>query len=231
MIRSHFVKNSFTLWFKSFVATILLEFLNRKNKLKLGFRTNISNSRFGNYNTIYDNVVLKDVILGDFSYIANSSNIWNTVIGKYCCIGSNVKCGLGVHPSNTYVSIHPIFYSLERQSQITFADKQYFEESKKNVIGNDVWVGANVIINGGVEIGDGAIIASGSIVTKNVPPYAIVGGVPAKIIKYRFAEDEIEFLLKYKWWELEPKFLKKNILFFHDIKKLLKSNIKGNRLS
>ena len=68
-------------------------------------------------------------------------------------------------------------------------------------IGNDVWIGLNATILDGVTIGDGAIVAAGAVVTKDVPPYAVVAGVPAKIIKYRFTESQIDFLLKFRWWE------------------------------
>lgn len=85
---------------------------------------------------------------------------------------------------------------------------------QKAVLGNDVWVGSNVLINGGVKIGDGAVIAAGAVVVKDVPPYAIVGGVPAKIIRYRFSPEIIEKLLELKWWNLDDEILKEKIGFF-----------------
>ena len=78
----------------------------------------------------------------------------------------------------------------------------------------------------GITVNDGAIIAAGAVVTKDIPPYAIVGGVPAKVIRYRFTENEIEFLMKFKWWDKEEKWLSENAIHFHDVKKFTIRNIK-----
>ena len=220
MVRSHFVKNSLTIWIKSVLNTFYLELFNRRKNLKLGYKTNIVNCEFGLYNTIYDFVVLCNSSLSDFTYIANNSNIWNTSIGKFCSIGSNVKCGMPSHPSSIFASTHPIFYSTLKQSQITFADKNYYIEENKTIIGNDVWIGSNVIITGGLTIGDGAIIASGAVVTKDIPPYTIVGGNPAKVIKKRFSDDIIEQLLKYKWWDLPIDIIRTRLIpYYKDMNK------------
>jgi acetyltransferase-like isoleucine patch superfamily enzyme len=217
MIKSHLVKNAFTIWLRCAVKTLILEIRHKRNKLRLGHMTNISNCEFGMYNTIYDHVIMIDVKLGDFTYVAAGSIISNAKIGKFCSIGPDIKCGLAFHPNQIFVSTHPVFYSMEKQSQITFADKSYFDEYKDIRIGNDVWIGANVIIVGEIEIGDGAIIATGSIVTKSVPPYAIVAGVPAKVIRYRFVDSDIKFMLNLKWWNLDIKWIKENFKLFHNI--------------
>lgn len=85
-------------------------------------------------------------------------------------------------------------------------------------IGSDVWIGANVTVRPGVRIGDGAIVGANSVVTGDIPPYAIYAGCPARLIRYRFTEEEIEKLLKMKWWEQDEQWIRDNIERFKDIK-------------
>lgn len=118
-----------------------------------------------------------------------------------------------------FISTSPVFFSTLKQAVETFVDKNLFDEQMeiegyKCIIGNDVWIGSKVLIKGGVRIGDGAIVAMGSIVTKDVPPYAIVGGVPAKVIRYRYSESEIQQLLKFKWWNRDVEWIKSNAHLF-----------------
>lgn len=145
---------------------------------------------------------------GRHTYVVNA-RIIRAEIGMFCSIGPEVNIGgLGSHPTN-YISTHPIFYSPLCQSGKSFATNSDFEELKSVHIGNDVWIGARALILDGVHIGDGAIIAAGAVVAKDVPPYAIVGGVPAKVIRYRFSEDVIHALLNWQWWSLTDEVLKK----------------------
>jgi acetyltransferase-like isoleucine patch superfamily enzyme len=146
--------------------------------------------------------------INSFTYIGYNCDIVNTEIGSFCSIGPEVLCGLGTHPSN-FVSTYPGFYSNKATGSVWFGASHDFIEHKKTVIESDVWIGARAIIMGGITIGTGAIIAAGAIVTKNVPPYAIVGGVPANIIKYRFDELTIQKLLISKWWTKDELILRK----------------------
>ncbi len=217
-----FIKNPLSVWLIKLIRSKILEYQNRKKFLKIGYMSSMLNCQLGVYNTLYNDVSLNEVILGDFTYIAANTNIAKTKVGKFCSIGPNCKIGLGRHPSREFVSTHPIFFSTLKQAQITFADKNYFEEFENIEIGNDVWIGASVIIVDGVKIGDGVIVAAGSVVTKDMPPYSIVGGVPAKIIKYRFEKEEIKKLLELKWWNLDIEYLKVNFKKFHNVHEFIR---------
>lgn len=217
-----FLKNPLSIFFLRLVKNSILEWKFRQKNLKIGYLSIINDIKVGKYNTIYDGVVLNGVELGDFTYIASNTSISNTKIGKFCSIGPDCRISLPKHPSSIFVSTHPIFFSTLKQSQISFSDKNYFDEfGKPIIIGNDVWIGANVIIINGIKVGDGAIIGAGSVVTKDVPPYSIVGGVPAKIIRYRFEKEEIKKLLQIKWWEWDIEKIKENYLKFHDVKNFI----------
>jgi acetyltransferase-like isoleucine patch superfamily enzyme len=164
--------------------------------------------------------------IGYGSYIAQNTKIAKTTIGRYSSIGPNVNCIFGRHPSHTFVSTHPSFFAIKTPVDFTYAKEQLFAEfpepldPKENYttkIGNDVWIGANVTLLEGIEIGDGAIVAANALVSKNVAPYTIVGGVPAKVIKKRFSDDEIEFLSALEWWNKPTEWIAENALYFKDI--------------
>lgn len=223
MIETLFI-NPITIWIKWICKKLYFQFKYNKYHLKIGYLSDVVGCKFGYFNNIYSNVLLYHVELGDFSYVNSNSRMNRTKVGKFTAIGENVMCGIGKHPSKTFVSIHPIFYSTQKQSQITFSDKDYFEEFSPIEIGNDVWIGARAIIMDGVCIGDGAIIGAGAIVTKDVPPYAIVVGAPAKIIRYRFDEQQIEFLRNFQWWNKDIGWLRQHYKEFHDIKNFMNTS-------
>lgn len=161
------------------------------------------------FNIMFNNVYIFASNIGKHTYVQKNTTIINTDVGKFCSIASNVSIGPGIHKLDA-VSTHPSFYLKNTPLIKSFSDKDYFESSKKTIIGHDVWIGEGVIIIDGITIGTGAVIAAGSVVTKEVPPYAIVGGVPAKVIKYRFNQTEISLLLNSKWWNLSEEWFEKN---------------------
>ena len=173
----------------------------------------IKDSNLEKHNCLYQNCSLWRVELGAYSYIAKNAQIGMTKIGKFCSIGARLQCTPGIHPIN-FISTHPIFFSSLKQCGISFANRDYLEEMKGITIGNDVWIGNCVFIRDGVTVGDGAIIAGGAAVVKDVPPYAVVGGVPAKVLKYRFDNEVIEELLSIRWWDWEEKRLREAQSFF-----------------
>lgn len=205
-------------------------FKKRKNKLKISFSSNISlNSNFEGYNSIGKRTTLYNCNLGKYSYIGQDCNIINTVIGKFCSIGNKVEVVVATHPTKKFVSTHPMFFSTKRQNGYTFVKKDCFEEiifydKKKNLsvlIGNDVWIGNDVTIKGGVKIGDGAIIGAKSLILHDVEPYSIYAGIPAKKIRDRFDQKQIDVLLDMKWWNWNEKKLKNKAFLFNDIVNLM----------
>ncbi|MFA6908600.1 MAG: CatB-related O-acetyltransferase [Patescibacteria group bacterium] len=220
--------NPVTIYVKRLLVALALEWSNFGNHLSIGNMAVIKNCRFGKYNTIYEHVHLTDTTIDDFTYLAPHAHIHNSHIGKFCSIGPEVMCGLGSHPISN-VSTHPAFYSTQGQSQISLVTKNLFEEHKTTVIGNDVWIGARAILLDGVTIGDGAIIAAGAVVTKDVEPYAIVGGVPARIIKFRFEKERILLLQQKQWWNQDIAWLKKNAIRFTDVSELYDTVLEGQK--
>ena len=200
-------------------------------KCKFTFSANIGlSSNFEGHNKIHGNTFFVGM-LGRCSYIGKGSRLCANV-GRYCSIGENVINIIGTHPyTSPFVSTSPVFYSLEYKNQcgITYANKQMFDEYRyvdsntktAIIIGNDCWIGKNAVIIGGVKINDGAIVLANAVVSKDVPPYAIVGGVPAKIIKYRYDEKTIIKLLMTKWWEKDEDWIRSNWYLFTKIEDFL----------
>jgi acetyltransferase-like isoleucine patch superfamily enzyme len=164
---------------------------------------------------IYRSSQIYNSKIGAYSYIGPGSSIVCTDIGKFCSIAQKVNIGLGSHNMNV-ISTSPIFFSKKNATGYTWTTENAFEEFERIVIGNDVWIGMNAMLMSGITIGDGAVIAAGAVVTKDVPPYAVIGGVPAKIIKYRFPEETIIKLLEVKWWDFPDATLKKNVALFNN---------------
>lgn len=159
------------------------------------------------------------VKMGRYSYMGFYNSVCDTTIGSFCSIASYCAIGGGRHPMNA-VSTSPVFYAGRNSMGKNFSRIQ--EEKNQGVeIGNDVWIGEAVFINDGLKIGTGAVIGAHSVVTKDVPPYAIVAGAPAKILRYRFDEETIQKLLANKWWEWSDEELANKAEFFDSTERLL----------
>ncbi len=149
---------------------------------------------------ILENCLILNSTINSYSYVGKNAIIQNATIASFCSIANDVFIGLGAHPIENF-STSPIFYRINNPLNIKLIDVDSgFNEYQSIEIGNDVWIGARAIVMDGVKINDGAIIAAGAVVTKDIPAYAIVGGIPAKVIRYRFSPEKIEELLKLQWW-------------------------------
>jgi acetyltransferase-like isoleucine patch superfamily enzyme len=190
------------------------------------YSAKLHNARLEGKNKISRGVVLNNSSLGYGSYLGIGSVLPKMQIGRFTSIAGNVKILTGQHPARVFVSTHQAFYSNAGICQLTYTPVQKYNEFKlvdgqySAVIGNDVWIGQGVLIMEGITIGDGAIIAAGTIVTKDIPPYAVAAGVPAKVKRYRFSEEDINFLLKLKWWNKEESWIRNAAPYFDDIEKL-----------
>ena len=183
-------------------------------------RSEKANTTMGRCTKVYSPFYLHDVQLGDYSYIAKNGNISHCSIGKFCSIGPNFCCGLGIHPING-IATAPMFYSTAKQNGMTLSNENKVEESKQTIIGNDVFIGANVTVLDGVHIADGAVIGAGAVVVDDIPPYAIAVGVPAKVVKYRFDKKTIEALLEKQWWNGTEEELKRVARDFWEVESFI----------
>ena len=217
------------------IRCVIHGYWERKDNLSIGNNSLINNCKFEGHNLICDNCWLRKSQLGRLSYVGKGTHLSRTKVGRYSSIGPEVRTVAGNHPTRTKVAMHPAFYTPREFAGMSIALEQTFEEfsyadEQKDwyvEIGNDVWIGARATILNGCKIGDGAIVAAGAVVTKDVPPYCIVGGVPAKVIRKRFADEQIAFLLEFKWWEKDPAWLQENVELFDDVA-LFVEKMKGN---
>ncbi len=150
---------------------------------------------------------LSDVTIGRYSYVASHTGITSAVIGQFCSIGGSCGIGGGKHPINA-VSTSPVFLKGRSILRKHFAEVMEIIPEKVT-IGNDVWIGDGVFILPGVNVGDGAIIGANAVVTRDVEPYSIVAGAPAREIRKRFDDETISKFLELKWWDWPEETLKK----------------------
>ena len=172
-----------------------------------------SSSSFDRNSEIRRFAKLKNSKVGRYSRINPGCNLLNTTVGNFTAIGRDTSIGLGFHPL-TYISTQNIFYKPSKMTNRWV--KPITLEPRPISIGSDVWIGVEVMIMDGVTIGHGAVIGARAVVTKDVPPYAIAVGMPARVISYRFDEKIISRLLEVEWWNLPDDQIDKKINLFRE---------------
>ena len=181
----------------------------------------VTNTNFEGFNVLFNDVVISSSSLGAHTYVQKKSTIFNAQIGRFCSIATQVSIAPGIHKTDG-VSCHTSFYQKSTPLLKVYSNENSFRTFSKVVIGNDVWIGERAIIMDGVNIGHGAIVAAGAVVTKDVAPYAVVGGVPAQLIKFRFSDKVIEDLLKSEWWNFSDKWFHKHFKKMQNVSTFLK---------
>ena len=199
--------------FKNIYFRIYNKIINNLLTVLTGLRINSNNKKINPTSSFTKDLIFKDNCeIGEFTYGIPLIRDWNDgtklSIGKFCSIADEVQIFLGGGHHYEYISTYPFNTMLFPE----LVDEHILDRTSNGdvIIGNDVWIGMNAIILSGVEIGNGAVIAAGSVVVKNVPPYAIVGGNPAKLIKFRFHDFKISYLEDLKWWDWPIEKIKEN---------------------
>lgn len=183
----------------------------------------VKNCSLGPYTELGDGCVIEETELGAYSYCFGSNDIIYSRIGRFCSIATGVRINPVQHPAHTRASAHHFTY---RCSHYGFGpdDESIIDWRRENrcEIGHDVWLGHNAIVMGGVSIGDGAVIAAGAVVTHDVRPYEIVGGVSAKHIGWRYDEETIAAMLRIKWWNWSHEQLAARVRDFDDVAEFIR---------
>jgi acetyltransferase-like isoleucine patch superfamily enzyme len=174
---------------------------------KISANCRVTESSIGRHAMLGNSVAMHRAEFGDFSYCSGTSTVCFTKIGKFCSVAYGLLSGIGEHPTNLMTTSR-IFYSNVSHTQSMFTHQVEFAESSPVTIGNDVWLGSRVFIRNGVKIGDGAIIGAGSVVVRDVEPYSVCVGVPARHLRFRFAPAVIQDLLALRWWDWDIEKLK-----------------------
>jgi phosphonate metabolism protein (transferase hexapeptide repeat family) len=151
---------------------------------------------------VLENTAIEYATLGDYSYLGPDCMVADAAIGRFCAIAARVRIGAPNHPMDR-PSLHRFTYCPEYYSDAASRDRDFFTARRGDrvTIGNDVWIGHGVIVLPGVTVGDGAVLAAGAVVTRDVAPYTVVGGVPARAIRERFPRDVAARLAAIAWWD------------------------------
>ena len=202
----------------------MLKYLLSKIILKIQVAS-ILNSHINKKSKVCAKSHLVNCEIGRYTYIGYDCKIYNASIGSFCSIAGNCFIGGAMHPLE-FVSTSPVFHEGKNILNKNFS-KHQINEARKVTIGNDVWIGEGVYIKQGIKIGDGAVIGMGAVVTHDVPDYTIVAGSPARILRKRFKDEEIEKLLEIKWWMWDETKIEKFAKYFNDPKRFISELSKG----
>ncbi|MEF2783194.1 chloramphenicol acetyltransferase [Erysipelotrichaceae bacterium HCN-30851] len=184
--------------------------LDKKPYIEKG--AEVVNTTFSIYNKVGKDCTIENSSFGKYSYCEPYTMIQNTIIHSFVDIARNARIGATQHPIERPTS-HHITYRKQMYGIHQEDDKEFFKRRENTIteIGHDVWIGHGVIIEAGIHVGNGAVIGSGAVVTHDVPPYAIVAGVPAKVIRFRFEQKQIEALQEIAWWDWDDEVFRQRI--------------------
>ena len=161
--------------------------------------------RLGAYASIAERVILREVTVGDFSYFERHAEAIYTMIGKFCSIAANTRINALEHPLER-ATTHKLSYRPNEYFRYLGVDREFLalRRGKPVTVGNDVWIGHGAVVLPGVSIGDGAVVGANAVVTRDVPPYRIVAGAPARVLRPRFDEEIAARLASLAWWDWPP---------------------------
>lgn len=185
----------------------MLKFYISKAFKKFFHMSSVSKCNIHKTAKIGDGCTVSDTVMGKYSYVGDNTNISFAAVGSFTSISSYCGIGGGGHPTD-WVSTSPMFNKHRSILRVNFSQNDY-NPFKETAIGNDVWIGTHCLIKSGVTIADGAVIGMGSVVTKDIGPYEIWAGNPAKLIRKRFDDETIDKLLKIQWWNWDEAKIKK----------------------
>ena len=179
--------------------------------VRIAHGVSLSNTKLNDFANIAHHAELSGAVIGKRTSVGRYTKVRNADIGSYCSISWNVTIGAVGHSMD-----HPSTHAFSYRSQFGIVDANRDLGHARVKIGNDVWIGCDAIIMPGVQVGDGAVIGAGAVVTKDVVPYSVVSGVPARLMRYRFDRETIEALESLSWWDWDDTTLRSRISFFSE---------------